>query len=83
MIFNIYDCLFVESVVDRKGRKSILLGVGLAKINSKNPNNRLFVDLLNAIPPPPPPPQKKRPQLCQEMLHMTIGDRLLLGSVSN
>ena len=81
MIFNIYDCLFVESVVDRKGRKSILLGVGLAKINSKNPNNRLFVDLLNAIPHPPH--KKKRPQLCQEMLHMTIGDRLLLGSVSN
>ena len=53
MIFNIYDCLFVESVVDRKGRKSILLGVGLAQINSKNPNNRLFVDLLNAIPTPP------------------------------
>ena len=80
MIFNIYDCLFVESVVDRKGRKSILLGVGLAQINSKNPNNRLFVDLLNAFPTPTP---KKKPQLCQEMLHMTIGDRLLLGSVSN
>lgn len=51
MIFNIYYCLFVESVVDGKGGKSIRLGVGLAKINSKNPNNRLFWDLLNAFFP--------------------------------
>lgn len=80
MIFNIYYCLFVESVVDGKGGKSIRLGVGLAKINSKNPNNRLFWDLLNAFFPKK---KKKRPQQCQEMLHVTIGDKVLLGSAIN